>query len=248
MNAATPTPAACRNCEVPLSQGQAYCAACGQKAAAGRLTMKEIGHDLLHAIAHVDHSALSLVRMLLLRPGTVALDYVQGRRKRYFGPFALLVVVVAAASAVVHLTGFRAVTTATPNVVADFLQSHVNLVFLAQLPLLAAFSRLLDARGPFNFAEHLVLAAYTSSMRVLFVAVIVVPCWYVFAPGEATARHLWYAYLPIWPLYFGFATSQFLPGGRALSWCKGITAAVLAWVATQGLAALLASLLLSTPS
>jgi hypothetical protein len=245
MNAAVPAPSTCRNCEAPLSTGQAYCAGCGQKTSAGRLTMKEIGHDFLHAIVHVDHSVLSLVRVLLLRPGTVALDYVQGRRKRYFGPFALLVVVAAAASALVHLTGFRAVTAPNPNAVADFLQAHVNLVFLAQLPLLAAFSRLLDARGPFNYAEHLVLAAYASSLRVLFVAVLVIPCWYVFAPGEATARHLYYAYLPIWPLYFGFATSQFLPGRRALSWCKGIMAAALAWAATQGLGTLLAILFLS---
>jgi len=245
MNAAASDLLACRNCEAPLSKGQSYCADCGQKTSAGRLSMKEIGHDFLHAVVHVDHSVVSLIRTLPLRPGTVALDYVQGRRKRYFGPFALLVVVAAVASALVHITGFRAVTTNNPNVVADFLQAHVNLVFLFQLPLVAAFSRLLDARGPFNFAEHLVLGAYASSMRVLFVAVIVIPAWYVFSPGETTARHLYYAYLPIWPLYFGFATSQFLPGKRAMSFCKGIVAGILAWAATQALGTLLGSLFLS---
>lgn len=203
-----------------------------------RLTLHEIGQDLLHAFFHLDRSALSLVRMLLVRPGTVALDYIQGKRKRYFGPFAFLFVVVAVASAAVAITGFHAVSTTNPNAVADFLQAHINLVMLAEVPLLAAFSRILDARGGFTFAEHLVLAAYTSSVRVLFITLIVIPVWYLFRPGDATTAYLYYAYLGIWPIYFGFAASQFLHGKRVFSWCKGIFAVILTWVSTQGLAAL----------
>lgn len=180
--------------------------------------------------------------MLLVRPGTVALDYVQGKRKRYFGPFAFLFVVVAAASAAIAFTGFHAITTNNPNTVADFLQTHINLVMFAEVPMLAAFSRLLDARGGFNFAEHLVLAAYTSSMRVLFATLIVIPAWYLFRPNNATVSYLYVAYLSIWPLYFGFAASEFLQGKRVFSWCKGILAAILTWASTQGLAALATSL------
>jgi hypothetical protein len=220
----------------------AYCGICGQKYAAERLTLHEIGHELMHALFHVDRSALSLFRMLLVRPGAVALNYVEGKRKRYFGPFSFLVVVVAAASAAVALTGFRAVSTTRPNVVADFLQNHVNLVMFAEVPLLAAFSRLLNMRARFNFAEHLVLAAYTSGMRVLFATLIVIPIWYLFRPVNPAIVYL--ASLAIWALYFGFAESQFLPGKGALSWSRGVLAAVLASASMQGLATLAAYLLL----
>jgi Protein of unknown function (DUF3667) len=232
-------PGKCRNCDAEVPLGQVYCGNCGQRYATERLTLHEIGHDLLHALMHVDRSGLSLVRMLLVRPGTVALDYVQGKRKRYFGPFSFLVVVVAAASAVIALTGFRAVSSDRPNVVADLLQSHINLLIFADFPLLAVFSRLLDVRGRFNLAEHLVLAAYTSSMRVLFATLIVVPFWYVFRPGNPAAVAL--ASLAIWALYFGFAASQFFPGRRALSWCIGFLTAVLASASMQGLITLVAS-------
>lgn len=242
INVSDHAPDTCRNCAADLAFGQAYCGTCGQKSATTRLTLHEIGHDLLHTFVHVDRSVLSLVRMLLVRPGMIALGYVQGKRKRYFGPFAFLFVVVAAASAAVALTGFRAVSTNNPNAVANFLQTHINVVMLAEVPLLAAFSRLLDARGGFNFAEHLVLAAYASSMRVLFITLIVIPAWYLFRPGNATASDLYGAYLLIWPLYFGFATSQFLQGKRVFSWCKGILAAILTWASTQGLTALGTSL------
>lgn len=235
-------PDKCRNCDADVPLGQAYCGKCGQKYATDRLTLHEIGHDLLHAFMHVDRSGLSLVRMLLVCPGTVALNYVQGKRKRYFGPFSFLVVVVAAASAVIALTGFRVVYSDRPNVVADFLQSHINLLMFADFPLLAVFSRLLYLRGRFNLAEHLVLAAYTSSMRVLFATLIVIPFWYVFRPSNPTAVAL--ASLAIWALYFGFAASQFFPGRRALSWCRGFLTAVLASATMQGLISLVASLFL----
>jgi hypothetical protein len=98
--------------------------------------------------------------------------------------------------------------------------------------------RLLDARGGFNFAEHLVLAAYASSMRILFTTLIVIPAWYFFRPSNPTASSIYGAYLPIWTLYFGFAASQFLQGRRLFSWCKEILAATLTWASTEGLAAL----------
>src|ERR1700723_3779150 len=93
------TPSPCRNCNTNLTFGHSYCSVCGQKMISQRLTLHEIARDLIHVVFHVDRSAISLVRMLLERPGTVALDYVEGRRKRYFGPFGFLFIVVAAASA-----------------------------------------------------------------------------------------------------------------------------------------------------
>jgi hypothetical protein len=232
-------PDKCRNCDADVALGQGYCGICGQKYATERLTLREIGHDLLHAFIHVDRSALSLVQMLLVSPGTVALNYVQGRRKRYFGPFSFLVIVVAGASAVIALTGFRAVSANRANVVVDFLQGHINLLMFAEVPLLAAFSRLFDVRNCFNFAEYLVLAAYTSSMRVLLATLIVIPFWFVFHPSNPEAVAI--VSLAIWALYFGFAESQFLPGRRGLSWCRGFLTAVLSSVSLQGLLILAAS-------
>lgn len=241
-NVVNDTPNNCENCGATVECGPTFCGMCGQKLGRERLSLHAIGHDLLHVFVHVDRSALSLVRLLLVRPGAVALDYVRGKRKRYFGPFAFLFAVVAAASAVIAFTGFQAISSSDPNVVGDFLQRHINLVMFGEVPLLAAFLRLFDLGGGFNFAEHLVLAAYTSGMRVLFVILVVIPVWYVFRHDAATLRSLYYAYLPIWPLYFGFATAQFLSGKRALSWGKGMLSAVLTWASINGLASLVGSL------
>jgi Protein of unknown function (DUF3667) len=67
--------------------GQHYCPNCGQRAVTPRLNLHEIGAEFVHALVHVDRSALSLIWQLLVRPGAVARDSVSGRRKHYFGPF-----------------------------------------------------------------------------------------------------------------------------------------------------------------
>jgi hypothetical protein len=195
--------------------------------------LHEIGHESLHALLHVDRSALSLIRALAVRPGRVALDYVSGRRKLYYGPFAFLVVCVALSATAIAVTGFSAVSADSPNAVADFLQHHVNLLWFADVPIIAAALRLLTPRGPFNYAEFLVLAAYTVGMHILFFTVVNVGGWYLWKPAPEQAKVAYLALWPIWPLYLGFACVQFLPGAKALSAGKGILAALIAFALTN---------------
>jgi hypothetical protein len=232
LNDRTRTAGHCLNCGAQLVGGKSYCPECGQKSAPPRLSLHEIGHELLHAFIHVDRSALSLVRQLLFRPGGVALDYVSGRRRRYFGPFAFLVVVVALASAGIAFSGFQTVTSSVPPQFGKLLQQHVNLLFFLQVPLLAAWCRGLWHGGRFNYAEYLVLCAYASGMHVLLYALVIVPGWYLFAPDARTSQHLFYALLPIWPLYFALGCYQFIPGRRRLSIFKGIAAVLLTQATT----------------
>jgi hypothetical protein len=224
---------ACRDCGAPLAPAQTYCGTCGQKRIAGRITLHEMARDLLHALMHVDRSVLSLVWQLLVRPGAVARDFIEGRRRRYFGPFAFLVVCVAVGAAAIALSGFPVVTTDQPNQVAAFLQSHPNLVYFIHVPLLAAACRVVCVLDRLHYAEHLVLVAYTEGMHVLWNTLVLVPGWYLIAPGPGLSQRLFYAILPVWPLYFAFACSQFLPGRRWVAALKGVAAIALAYAALQ---------------
>jgi hypothetical protein len=225
----------CLNCDAAIVQEHNYCPVCGQKVHAPRLTLREISEEFIHAVAHVDRSALSLILQLLVRPGTVALEYVSGKRKRYFGPFGFLVVAVAFTSAVIAISGFQAVITDSPNEVADFLQRHINLLFFAQVPLLALSCRLIGIRERFNYAEYLVLASYTAAMHILYYSVVVVPIWCALHSNTVVMVRLFYANLPIGPLYFAYGMYQFLPGRRLSSAVKGLLASLLAQAMTLGL-------------
>ena len=226
---------ACRNCGVPFATGQKFCGSCGQRTGiAPRLTLRELGHDLVHAITHADHSVFALIRSLLTRPGHVARDFVEGRRKRHFGPFAFLVISVGLASAVILISGVEWFQPFQHGRAGDILQRHVNLVILAQAPLLAVVCMALFRRDRRSFAEHFVLAAYTSGLRALFLALIETP---LLAMTGADTANPWLAsvYFGIWFSYFAFAASQFYDGNRLWSAAKGIIAAFSSQVLTVAL-------------
>jgi hypothetical protein len=227
--------ASCLNCGASFPAGQKFCGACGQRTDINpRLTLRDIGHDLVHAITHADHSVFALIRGLLTRPGRVARDFVEGRRKRHFGPFAFLIITVGLASAVILLAGVEWFRPFRHGHAGEVLQRHVNLVILLQVPLLAAFCSLLFPRGGRGYADHLVLAAYASGIHALFQAFIETPLL-ALTGAETTNPVLASVYLGAWFLYFAFAVSQFHPGRRWWSALKGFAAALLSQAAIVAL-------------
>jgi hypothetical protein len=230
MNHATvpvPVSDSCLNCGTRFSIGQKFCGACGQRTDIDpQLTMRDIGHDLVHAITHADHSVFALVRSMLTRPGHVARDFVAGKRKRHFGPFAFLLITVGLASAAILLFGVEWFSPFEHGPPDDILQQHVNLVILLQAPLLAAFCAALFFAEGRSFADHLVLAAYTTGFHALFLALVETP---LLALTRADTTNPWLAgaYLGAWFAYFAFAASQFYEGRRPWSAFKGLIAALL---------------------
>jgi Protein of unknown function (DUF3667) len=216
---------ACLDCGVVLLAGQKYCPRCGQRTDLARLTLRDIGREVVHAVVHTDRSAYALLRALCARPGYVAREYVRGRRRRHFGPFATLVVLIGISTLLTEFIGFQSITSDAPlNGLLNFLQRHVNLIVFAQLPLLSLACLGLFRADRFTYAEHTVLAAYAFCLRVILFIFIVLPIWYFFRPS---APFLGYLAGAIWSAYFGFAASQFYSGNRLISGLKGALAAAL---------------------
>jgi hypothetical protein len=222
----------CRNCDSALTPSWKFCDACGQRTdIEPRLSLREIAGDIVHAITHADHSIFALVLSLLTRPGYVAREYIAGQRKRHFGPWAFLLITVGLASAVILMTKVEWFRPFSQSRAADILQSHINLVILVQMPLLAAFCALLFWRAKLNYAEHLVLAAYASGMRQLYLALVETPIL-ALAHANIGNLRLMIAYYGVWFAYFAFAASQFYHGNRLWSACKAVLAAILTQLVT----------------
>jgi hypothetical protein len=234
----------CLNCGSSFTAEQRFCGACGQRTnVSPRLTMRDIGWDLAHAITHADHSVFALIRGLVTRPGHVADDYVRGRRKRHFGPFAFLMIAVGLASAVILISGVEWFSPFHHRHSGEFLQRHVNLIILLQAPVLAAFCALFFRADERSFADHLVLAAYATGCRALFIALVETPLW---ASTHVNTANPWLAfgYFGIWFAYFAFAAAQFYAGNRSWSAARGALAALLSQALT--IALIMAILYLTT--
>jgi hypothetical protein len=223
----------CLDCGTALRSEQNFCYHCAQRADVQRLTIHAILHDFLHAILHADRSVFSLLKALLIRPGHVAREYVAGRRRRHFGPFATLIVLIGAAVLLSDLTGFQSFTRSDGgplNGLLNFLQLHLNLIVFVQVPLLSLLCLALFRMDGFNYAEHTVLAAYVFCLRVIIFCLFILPFWYVVRPE---ANLVGYLSAGIWCPYVGIATSQFYSGNKFLSWLKGTAAAALTLVMTS---------------
>ena len=238
MNAAmsvnSETSAACRNCSAPLQNEQRFCGGCGQRTGLARLTMGHIFHDVMHALTHADHSIFSLVKDLIVRPGHVAREYVEGKRKKYFGPFAFLVITVGLASLVVALTGVEWFKPIPDARAGGFLQRHINLVMLIQVPMLAALNWLFFRSERYNYAEHLVFTAYISGIRLLAFALVATPAVYLSQMGSqmgSTRGMALLLYFSLWAAYYTFAAVQFYRGGVFWKILRAVLAVVLAQTA-----------------
>ena len=214
----------CLNCESAIPATARFCPRCSQRVDTTRLTFADMRRDLMHAFANVERGPLVFARALLLRPGEVAREYVEGRRRRHYGPFATLAVLVGLAALVLNLTGYQVLlregVSAAP---AALMHRYFNLVLLVQLPLLGGVCALMFRAAHLTLPEHMVLVAYTLGVRA-FALTVTMPFALMNRTPEPTALQnivFWVA----WDGYFGWAAAQFYPGAR---WRSGLRGAAVA--------------------
>lgn len=176
----------CKNCGASAS-GK-YCAECGQKTSTSRFTVKHFVHEFTHAFTHADTGFLYMAKELLIRPGTVAREFIEGKRKRYFSPFGFLLIILTLYVLGVTKSGFN-------NAVADGMQEFMERtnistaaatedikalkeraskttdyskpLAIALIPLISLFTFALFRKAKYNYAEHLVFNVFANILIYL---------------------------------------------------------------------------------
>lgn len=225
---------ACLNCTAVLADAVRYCPQCGQRSDTTRLSFTDMLRELMRADSVVERSPLQFARALLLRPGRTAREYVQGRRRRHYGPFATLAVLAGVSALAIRMSGFRALALeVTTGDAAALLYKHFDLLQLAQLPLLGVAAALLFRADGRRLPEHMALVAYALAVRAAGVALLVLLALplEIRAPGPVHLTGFW----AVWYLYFGWCASQFYDGPRWASALRGVAVAALGHAMTYGL-------------
>ncbi len=178
----------------------------------------------MHSVPNIERSPRAFTWALITRPGSIAREYVQGKRQRHFGPFATLAVLVGVPALAINSSRFQILAAeGLPSASLDLLQRHFDLLLLAQLPLLGCICAVLFRSARLSLPEHLVLVAYTLSMRAVVVALLV-PLAYVTSIGPSSPAANT-AYWALWYVYFGWSASQFYAPPRWYAWMRGALAA-----------------------
>jgi hypothetical protein len=222
----------CLNCHASIGGTARFCARCGQRCDTTRLSFGDVARDLMHSFVNVERGPLTFAWALLIRPGGVAREYVEGKRRRHYGPFATLAVLVGLTALLVNLSGFQMLRhDGLPSTPTAILERHFNLLLLLQLPILAIVCAMVFRAARLTLPEHMVLAAYALSVRAVLLA-LVVPVAYL-ASSRGPAVGLVYLFWAAWYVYFGWTASQFYRGGSRLGrWIRGAVSAAIGHAAT----------------
>jgi len=184
----------CANCGRAIDGAvQKFCPACGQATPVHRIDWHFLAHELEHSVLHMDRGILYSLRELMLRPGRLMRDYLEGRRARQAKPLLLLMVMAAAvvlaskylvgegvmdsipdAAAAAAAQGDAAapdiqVAMKASKAVADWMSRHFAAITLLLLPIEAAAFRLAFHRvGGLNYPEWLVITAFLTVQTFVF--------------------------------------------------------------------------------
>lgn len=172
-----------------------FCPECGQKADTGRFTMRFIFENLAAAIISRDGSIWFSLKSLFSRPGSMIVDILNGKRKRYFSPFPMLFLALTLYILITSVTtGFMVQEAFKDSEVAftqevgqddsqaievfhtikqivSFFINHYTLCFLLTLPLLVVAARACygrDNRKRYYWAEYIITIVYAMVIVVLF--------------------------------------------------------------------------------
>jgi len=229
----------CKNCGNEF-EGK-FCNYCGQKNFEKRFTIKDILHDFFHSFTHVDSGIIFLFKELFFRPGIVAKEYIEGKRKKYFSPLQYLVITVAVSTFLAvnfNLFGSRV----DPSTIAglndlqmfflkfqQFIYKYYNLILFVSVPIGAFYSYLFFKKSGYNYAENLVFNSFIAGQRNI-IYILLTPFLYFF-------MNKWFIiiglYFLLWLVYFGFAFVQFFGGKKSHTILKFICVAILLWITNQ---------------
>jgi hypothetical protein len=153
----------CLNCSTD-APGK-FCANCGQKTGMHRITFVHfIAHDLVHGMFHLDRGIAFTMKEALIRPGKAALDYISGKRVRYYNVFYLSLILIGLAIVLYSIgvagVEFKGNDQGSQDVI-DVMTGNAKLVVLCYVPLLAINARVLFWKLRLNLAEHFIVAGFT---------------------------------------------------------------------------------------
>lgn len=152
----------CLNCELAVSEN--YCPNCGQKTNTHAITLKHfLFHDIIHGVWHLEKGILLTIKETFTRPGQAALDYINGKRVKYYNVFYLILMLIGFNILTVHYHHEINPSSVLKNADSglkfmNFLSDNVKIVLLGFVPLLALNAFLIFRKLKLNLAEHFIIS------------------------------------------------------------------------------------------
>lgn len=196
----------CKNCETTFESN--FCPNCGQKAKTHQITIGHVVHDIIHAFTHADKGFLLLAKMLLTKPGEVAVEYIRGKRTKYYNPLSFLVITTAISAYLFYKAGYFEVITTDGNTritnpfVRDMMYivvhhgKFVNLILISHL--IAISSWMFFRKAKLNLAEHFVITSFFMGEVYILRILLILPAFILFPTNASLIDWLFHVVMLVY--------------------------------------------------
>ncbi|MBT8181758.1 MAG: DUF3667 domain-containing protein, partial [Eudoraea sp.] len=152
----------CRNCGTHVTNK--YCENCGQRTSVYKVSFKETIHDFIDAAFSLNAPLFITLKQLIVNPGIVLREYLEGKRKKYYKPVAFFILTTVAYLVIRSAIGFDPFTDTVVEVEStqnnqlltkarDFMLFNINKLLFIFVFTLALFSKLFFSKR-YTLAEY----------------------------------------------------------------------------------------------
>ncbi len=169
---------ACLNCGTKVNDN--YCPHCGQKVQAIRVPFKDLAGEAVSTFLNFDGLWWHTLRELMLRPGKVTRDYLDGKRASYLPPLRTYLSVSVVYFLTLQLRGPEQVlfiNFGEGEQGASTAGSHMQYGLFFLVPLLAAVLHLLFWKRRGFYVEYLVFAVHLHSVWFVLFSLKLILDW-----------------------------------------------------------------------
>ncbi len=213
-----------------------FCNECGQKAEVERLTGRHLVHETVHSLTHYEKGFFHTVWHFIVKPGTAAINFLQGKRKEYQKPVGYILILtgiyILIHNFVIDRFDYHYSVSSTSALDVEeqsniFLRTHFTPFMLFIMLVSAIIIYLVIARGKFNFIEVLTLCLYGGGTYFFMLTLSDLVLGVLFRVNViSTDVFLWQTILSaLYNLWFSFDVFKRVP--IRLFWMKMITVSLL---------------------
>ncbi len=227
------TDESCLNCGAGLHG--VYCHQCGQRATTSTPGIRDLLHEALHEFLYLDRKILRTVKVLVMEPGKITKDFVDGRRASYISPlrlylaFSLLFFLVAAVVPS-DQGGFIDINTDAPDAesaeeFSDSIRTNLPRVGFLLMPLFAALTLAFYRRRQPYYSAHLIYSLHFHSFTFLLLTFAA-----LMSVAGTTGRVIGAVWVPLTILYHFTALKRLFGERWGRTIWKGLAVGALYWV------------------
>lgn len=202
----------CKNCGNTI--GIHFCPNCGQRSSVGKIDFPYIVSNLSSNVFQIDKGFFFTIKELFMRPGHTIREYIHGKRKKHFGPFAYVLLL---STFYFFLTKFLGSVTVlgdfmigfsnkggitedggNPYKILDWFIENYAYTVLLLIPVYSLASYLAFRKSRYNYFEHVILNSYITGHQAIFYALGTLLCWIVNSEFPITIAYFTTVFYSFW--------------------------------------------------